>query len=402
MPHMTYTSENYIDPHMQLDPTQKGVYHVQEKPFFVYNSVYSSQQGSRKFVPKSIYDESNQHVSNRILVSQAKTNNEILDNWTVFKTADYLDVDSQYGSITNLKKFKDRLFYFQDTAVGIAAVNERALITDDNIGQLTLGTGGILSRYDYITTLNGSSIINDRSIVNSDNILYWYDYDKNEICAYNGSVNQISKEKQVQSYLNEMYNKKRDVTLTLFDKKYNEVWFKFYDKSLVFNEQLGRFTSFYTFNPDWQLPFSDKIVTIKDNCFYIVNSLDTDGLGEVDKSAKIKFVVNKDYMYTKVFDNVLLSGEMLDQNGANSTNSVIDYMKFGTKHQESVLDNNITFDYREDTYRLPVPRQSTEDSNTYSPRLRGKYLTCEYHFDTNNEKTFKIPYITTTYRYSLV
>lgn len=402
MPHMTYTSENYIDPHMLMDVTQKGVYHVQEKPFFVYNSVYSSQQGSRKFVPKSIYDESNQHISNRILVSQAKTNNEILDSWTIFKTADYLDVDSQYGSITNLKKFKDRLFYFQDTAVGIAAVNERALITDDNIGQLTLGTGGILSRYDYITTLNGSSIINDRSIVNSDNILYWYDYDKNEICAYNGSVNQISKEKQVQSYLNEMYNKKRDVTLTLFDKKYNEVWFKFYDKSLVFNEQLGRFTSFYTFNPDWQLPFSDKIVTIKDNCFYIVNSLDTDGLGEVDKSAKIKFVVNKDYMYTKVFDNVLLSGEMLDQNGANSTNSVIDYMKFGTKHQESVLDNNITFDYREDTYRLPVPRQSTEDSNTYSPRLRGKYLTCEYHFDTNNEKTFKIPYITTTYRYSLV
>lgn len=402
MPHMTYTSENYIDSHMQMDVTQKGTYHVQEKPFFVYNSVYSSQSGSRKFVPKSIYDESNQQISNRILVSQAKTNNEILDNWTVFKSADYLDVDSQYGSITNLKKFKDRLFYFQDTAVGIAAVNERALITDDNIGQLTLGTGGILSRYDYITTLNGSSIVNDRSIVNSDNILYWYDYDKNEICAYNGSVNQISKEKQVQSYLNEMYNKKRDVTLTLFDKKYNEVWFKFYDKSLIFNEQLGRFTSFYTFNPDWQLPFSDKIVTIKDNCFYIVNSLDTDGLGEVDKSAKIKFVVNKDYIYTKVFDNIIFSGELTDQNGKNDINNIINYMKFGTKHQESILDNNITFDYREDTYRLPVPRQSTEDSNTYSPRLRGKYLTCEYHFDTNNEKTFKIPYITTTYRYSLV
>lgn len=403
MPHMTYTSDNYIDSHMQMEITQKGNYHVQEKPYFVYNTVYSSQQGSRKFIPKSIYDESNMRITNRIMVSQAKTNNEILDNWTVFKTADYLDVDSQYGKITNLKKFKDRLFYFQDTAVGIAAVNERALITDDNIGQLTLGTGGILSRFDYITTLNGTSIQNDRSIVNSDNVLYWYDYDKNEICAYNGSVNQISKEKMMQSYLNEMYGNKRNVNLSLFDKKYNEVWFKFYDKSLIFNEQLGKFTSFYTFNPDWSLQFSDKIVTLKDNDFYVINSLDTDGLGEVDKKAKIKFIVNKDYSYTKVFDNILINGDMLNGNRANVTKGLIDYIKFGTKHQEATLNDPIVFDYREDNYRLPVPRQdNNQDSSTYAARLRGKYLECEYHMNTNDNATFRIPFITTTYRYSLV
>jgi hypothetical protein len=51
-----------------------------------------------------------------------------------------------------------------------------------------LGTGGILTRADYLTNTNGSSIVNDRSIVHSDNVLYWYDFDKNEICAYTGQV----------------------------------------------------------------------------------------------------------------------------------------------------------------------------------------------------------------------
>nr|DAV20704.1 MAG TPA: stabilization protein [Crassvirales sp.] len=149
-------------------------------------------------MPSSIYAEHyyineygeriNITIPNRILSSQVKTNNEVIDSWSKFKVADYLDVDNQWGDISNLKVFKDRLFYFQDTGVGIASVNERSLVTDDNANQLVLGTGGILSRYDYITNTNGDSVINDRSIVNSDNVLYWYDYDKNEICSYSGAV----------------------------------------------------------------------------------------------------------------------------------------------------------------------------------------------------------------------
>ena len=404
MVHQSYTSSNFIDVHLQLEPQMTQLFHAQDEPYYAYNAVYSSQQGSKQFVPKSIYSKDYVHTNNRILVSQAKVNNEVLDNWTQFKVADYLDVDNQYGGISNLKVFKDKLFYFQDTAVGIASVNERSLITDGNNNQLVLGTGGILSRFDYITTLNGSSIINDRSIMNSDNVLYWYDFDKNEICAYDGRVNIISKEKNVQSYLNEMYDQKRNVNLAFYDKKYNEAWFKFYDKSLIYNEQLGRFTSFYTFNPDWALLFSDKVVTIKDNNYYVINTLDVDGLGVVDKTSKIEIVVNKDVMYTKTFDNINIEGEMKDANNGNIVKGLITSILFNTKHQ-TATSTNPTFDYRENTYRLPIPRQDTNNEDTslsYPARMRGKTMVCDYQFDTNNEKTFKIPFITTTYRYSLI
>ena len=403
MVHRTVTGDNYVDSHLELDPTQKGNYHSQDRPYFVYNTVYSSQTGSKQYVPPAIYDEDNLTITNRIYSSQAKVNNEILDNWTVFKTADYLDVDNQYGDVTNMLNFKDRLFYWQDTALGIASVNERALIQDNNVGQLTLGTGGVLSRYDYITTTNGSSIVNDRSIVTSDNTLYWYDYDKNEICSMQGNqVLSLSKAKNVQSYLNELYTKKRDVTLAVFDKKYNELWFKFYDKSLIFSEQLDKFTSFYTFNPEWALTFSDKIVAIKNNLLYRVNSLDTDSSDTNNKDAKITLVVNTNPEATKVFDNVRISGQFLDANGALLTTQDIGTMEFLTKHQQTDT-HNIVFDYREDTYRFPIPRQKdSEDISTYTPRLRGKYLISNYNFIVNGEQTFRIPFITTTYRQSLL
>lgn len=400
MPHMSYTSDGFLDSHLHMDPQQTQTYHSQNEPFFVYNTVYSSQNGSRKFVPKSIYSVSNRHYMNRILVSQAKTANAILDNWTVFKTADYLDVDSQYGPITNLKAFKDRLFYFQDTAVGVASVNERSLINDNNIGTLTLGTGGILTRYDYVSTLNGSSIVNDLSIANSDNVLYWYDYDKNELCAMDNSVHIVSKEKNIQTYLNSMDTKPSNV-VSFYDKKYNEMWFSFPDKSLIFNEQLGCFTSFYTFNPSDSLVFSNRVVGTKDNKMYVINDNKLSGLEVLDKDAKIKLLVNQNYNNTKIFDNILFDGKLLDKDNNNLTSGLISQITFNTKGQQATTSNPV-FDYREDTYRLPIPRQTIEDTDSFAARLRGKYLECEYQFNTTDGNTFKIPYINTTYRYSLV
>lgn len=401
--HRTSDDSNYLDSYLQLQPTQLGQYHTQKYPYYVYNSAYSVRNTVKKYIPKGIYSQDNMQFNNRIMSSQVKTNNEVIDSFTKFKVADYLDVDNQYGDITNLKIFKDRLFYFQNSGVGIAAVNERSLITDDNINQLTLGTGGVLARYDYITSTNGDSIKNDRSIINSDNVLYWYDYDKNEICSYTGQVSQLSKEKQVQSYLNTNFKNKPVNANALFDKKYNEVWFKLLDKSLVFNEQLGRFTSLYTFNPEWSLPFSDRVVGIKDQNLYSINDTNTKGEDTTDKDAYLQLVVNKDSVYTKVYDNIRLQGQFKDKDNNTVKEGIIESLKLNTNNQEVNIKEPIVVDYREDTYRFPVPRaDKNEDKLSLPARMRGKYMVCDYHFNGTDGYTFEIPQITTTYRYSLI
>jgi hypothetical protein len=62
------------------------------------------------------------------------------------------------------------------------------LITDNDQASLVLGTGGVLDRYDYVTTSNGSDTPNDKSIIGTPSGLYWYDDSKNEVCSYTNQV----------------------------------------------------------------------------------------------------------------------------------------------------------------------------------------------------------------------
>ena len=405
----------YANVYYMTEPGQLNTKYVQNTPMYNYNSAYSSSNGSKKYIPKSLYYIDNQINSNRITCSEVKTNNELIDSWTKFKFANYLDVDSQYGQITNLKAFNNKLYFFQDESVGIASVNDRSLITDNNASQLVLGTGTILSRYDYVVVGNGDSQLNDKSITQSVSTMYWFDFDKNVICAINNSFMELSKGfmelskvRNVQTYLNRLPKLSKQDAVSFFDSKYNEVWFRLYDKSLIFNEQTNNFTSFYTHNPNWFFPFSDKLVTIKgNNMYYLHNLYEVNSEQKEERISKVQFVVNKDASMTKVFDNVQFSAKLLDND--NQLPQIITDAHFNTKNQitDKVDYNNI--DYREDNYRFSIPRvhQDNPESQTiinksYANRMRGKYLICDYTFDCNNGREMKIPFIKTMYRYSML
>lgn len=397
------TGENRV----QIEPMSYQAW-IQKEPLYGYNSVYSQTSGSKQYIAKGMYFEDDIVINNRIMVSEQKTNNEMIDSWSNFKVANFLDVDTKFGPITNIKNFKNRLYYWQNSAVGIAAVNERSLITDNNSAALTLGTGGILSRYDYITELNGSSIYNDKSIVNSSSYLYWYDFDKNVICQLGEGLNTISKTNNVQSYLNSLHSAAKTNPVSFYDNKYNEVWFRLYDKALIFNEKLNTFTSFYTHNPNWFFPFSDKLITIKDNnMYYLHNIYDVNSDIVEERIANIQFVVNKDITNTKVFDNVSFSADLKDNN--NKIPNIVKNVWFKTKTQETDKIDYNSIDIREDNYRFSIGREKVKNedvqqlsSQSYLSRMRGKYLICDYTFDCNSNREFKIPYIKTTYRYSML
>jgi hypothetical protein len=416
----TYVN-GYADAFIQNKAGQFLSYKVQDLDPYTYNDAYSSQPGNKKFVAKSIYDISNITYTNRITCSEVKSGNDVIDKWTKFKFANYIDIDTQYGDVTNLKAFNNKLYYWQDNAFGITSVNERSLIQDNNLGALTLGTGGILVRYDNISTSNGNSIKNDKSIVKSDTTIYWYDFNNNEIVAFGNDIHSLSKVKSVQSYFNELPSVKRNDALSYYDKKYNEIVFKIYDKALVFNEQLQYFTCFYTIDPEWVLNFADRYYSISDRVMYLHNT--TDNLSEQTYPAytlddgsyadinisKIQFLVNKDFEYTKTFDNVFFNGDLIvpTSNEVTDTNVMKDVW-FKTKNQETIPILQADIDNREDTYRFAIGREKNDNAvnniynNSFLSRMKGKYLICNYSFDCRQGKSFRIPSIRTTYRYSLV
>ena len=395
--------------YMQMTPIQMGSYHVQDRPYFAYNPVYSAQQSAMIFTPEAVHKSSDIH-SNRIYVSQAKTNGEVIDSWTQFRVADYLDVDSSYGDITNLRNFQDKLFFWQRDAFGVASTNERSLITDDNSNQLVLGSGQLLSRFDYINNKYGDDVLNDKSIIQTPAKLYWFDKPRNELIGFDGQVHSMGKELQVQNYINDLDTKFKLDVISTYDFKYNEVWFNFNnDKVLIYNESLNKFTSFYTYNYNWALVLSDRTIIIDDGKFKLVHQKMSD-LTKEEVPSKIEIIVNESYPYTKVFDNVRLQGNFTDSFGRTIRDQIFKSAQFYTKHQSAVMladQNNDHMDYREDTYRFALPRAKYEEPYTepvlsLAPRLRGKWLRCIYEFRDNNGDTFEVPQITTTFRKSLI
>ena len=385
--------------------TEVGVnaFGSQSEPMYTYNSAYSNMDGIQNKVPKGIYDKGFNEYPTRIITSDVKTSGEIIDSWSKFRFADYLDVDNNHGYITNLLNFNGRLFFFQDDALGIAQVNERSLITDQNDAELVLGTGTVLGRYDYVVQQYGDSKIRDKSIVTSTSTIYWYDYDKNILCAYNNSIIELSKLKKVQTYLNNTDKENKSSVVSLYDNKYNEVWFNIVDKPLIFNEQCNFFTSFYTHNIDFVLPFSDHIATIKDNnIYYIHNTYNLINSNVEDKICKLQLIINDNYIQTKVYDNVFFDAQLDDLKQITS-------IVFTTKTQYTDAIDYQVIDNREDTYRFFIPREHLDDAETqtkesmsYAARMRGKYLICDYTFNCNEERQIEIPFIKTTYRDSLV
>jgi hypothetical protein len=162
--------------------------------------------------------------------------------------ANYLDVDSRHGEITNLKTFHNQLIYWQEKATGIFSVNERAVISDDNNMPLILGTGGVLSRFDYIDDVAGMHK-DQYCDTMSDSSLYWFDEDNQELKMYNtgAAVVPLSKIKFVQNTMHNLSDRNH-IPVLFYDKRYNEV---------VANVLKGKVSS--TTDDDLSIVYNEKI-----------------------------------------------------------------------------------------------------------------------------------------------
>lgn len=263
---------------------------VQTKSLYRYNPVYSAHSTAH---PKAMQlDRSDYDIEfdTRCFYSNVKSNNENTDNWLRFMPANFIDVDSRKGPITNLRTFNNQLFFWQTDGTGILSVNERAAVSDQSGLPLMIGTGGVLERFDYLNTACGMKE-NEFADAQSDSVLYWWDHTRKELCAHaagNGlGVNSLSKEKGVQNLINVKAKQNllaSDPTL-IYDKKYNELIAYIAttaeddttkdgtpsekitatdDGSMIYSELTGQFVSLVDVYPKHAIQFGDKIYMMSD------------------------------------------------------------------------------------------------------------------------------------------
>lgn len=422
---------------VQVNPCNFNDVYIQKKPAYVYNTAYSIDpqlllvNSSLETIENSI-----KNFDYRVHYSNPASDNQAVDPWLVFQPLNYLDVDSKYGAITDMRTFKNQLVFWQQTATGVLSVNERVQIAVESNLPLALGTGGVLERFDYLTTANGMKE-NQHVDTQSDNTLYWWDYDNNTICAYTrGSVPiQLSKVKQVQNLLNRA--NKNDVLivsdiehskypLLIYDNKYNEVLFKLgkldntdSDDTLVYSEQQQAFTSIYDINPQCYFDTNGKLMFLHSSDMYFWNEGTNEasfGFGETELKPYLKYVVNNQSNAVKVYDNVEFAGTIPNSDSWDkksktpSTGTLTKDIKFefNTPLKQVGKIDGTQITNRQLDFKFAVPRRGEYKTindeqvwvtTEYGDRMRGKTMQCAMSSDSNS-LNFSLQYIITKYRIS--
>ena len=398
--------DNYAS-FIQAEPCEITEAYVQKEPEYVYNSVYSVQNTS---IPLAVYDDLNPQdynktIDTRVYYSDLKQNDEIIDSWCKFRSSNFIDVDQEYGPITDVCTFKNVLAFFQEQSFGVLSVNDRSIATDNSGQNIVLGTGGVLDRYDYYSNTYGMHKQQFCAVCTTGG-MYWFDSHNNVICLFDGqSVTQLSKQGKVQNILNKY--KKDDNFKVFYNNRYNEVVFNVLgdDMQIVYNEMLGKFTSTLTIPFDGAIQFFNGEYLVKKNdavCIYQYDYLDGSPKSTNQKllSSYVKYVVAQQPLVTKVFDNqeivtyenLQLQDTIRDDDDYFSKNHKYVWQTESQKI-ESNLEEQITL--RENNHRFAIPRAD----GLFGNRARGKVMICNIE-DTKPNPAMAIQYIITKYRQS--
>lgn len=197
----------------------------QSKDEHSYNAAYSAEQIAFPAFSQIMNEKQSEEYKYRISASEKKVLGELYDGWSIFMPSNYIDVDSDSGAISKLKNFNNKLYFIQEYGIGIVSVNQRSLITDGDGSELSLGTGGILSRYDYLSKSYGMSMSTPNAIFSAQSGIYMYDKTNNVIVQVTDSISVHSKNKQIQSYMNSSEGNISDSFVIGENRKYNELLF---------------------------------------------------------------------------------------------------------------------------------------------------------------------------------
>lgn len=401
---------NNSNTNVQIKPASIEGVVSQELPAYNYNNIYSDNESSNNVFNAQQLDKQETNFPQRIFYSQIKTNGENVDNWQIFKPADFVDTNSQYGEITDIYTANDRTYVFQKNAVGKMSVNERSIVKDNNDNDIQLGQGTLLKRIDYLDTKYGMRK-DDMCITDSENRLFWFDYYNNCICTLNdNNVTNYSDSLSVTNLLN-MYDDDH-LPKILYDKTNNELYFGNIMKdndlyNIIFNIKYNIATSLYT---DSDTSFTDGFYLL-DN---YVNKITKTGVYKTYCYSKnnlgikniylnpmiVQFVVNNNVNTTKVFDNQQII--YANRRGRNSLEKP-DF--FNEKNISFMTDLSDTEHYYDDVHTFltdregvisyPIPRVGFEGKTSsdiynkgYGQRLRGKWMVETYSdYNTSKEST---------------
>ena len=366
---------------------------------------YYGQNTTEIFIPKPLQFNEVSKYDSRIIYSNAKINNSIIDGWRKFKLENYKDLDGGSGDLNKLIVNNDIMYFLQDRGFGKLSINPVSTVLDQAGTSIVLGTGSVIQDFVYISDSLGCQ--NVLSAVATPKGIYWYDNNNKKAYGFRANgLESISDTHGVKSWFNVL---NKDVTAVLGYDYYNsEVLFSMLDGStIVFSDQINKFTSVYSYATSMYVSHPTTLLSLDSitNKIYEHNSGSIATWYNSTKDTKIEFIVNKNPLYPKAFDHLewyvtnndgLLLG--LESNFDTATFRVsspaeIIAQELTTANADGVIETVDDFDVRENISRVPVPR------NSFGERVRDTFMKVVLKVTSRTDK-ISLHYVKTLFRIS--
>ena len=411
------------------------IYPLDYTSLYLYNSVYSRDNDAKTYFAQPIDLSVVTKFDTRVYNSEKKINGEASDSWSKFLPNNFIDLESQYGPITKLIAYRDRLLAFQEEGIALLSVNYQSVVQDIDSTSLVLGTGGVLDRADYVSTTTGSK--HNTSILSTPVGLYWFDANNKKVYRMGDMDEPISDIKGLNSYFQENIqgriiseNSYTDLSgahvAGAYDDKFMEIVYTFKDNAdsdhqftLSYNIKADAYISFYSFLPQLYIQHKKKLLSTDDlNKLWLHNYGDYGSFyGSVFPST-LELIVNDNYFHTKTFDIVSYVSES-SSTTANIYNDTFNIARCYNNYQNTdwftlLYSNNI--ERRERTWSFHIPRSimdapieinpdifdnaNFDSTRLFKPRLRDKYMILDLIYNNTNNYKLTIPGILTKYRIS--
>lgn len=172
---------------------------------FQYNQGYSSDGHIFAYPSLPLNFSITNTFRYRIRFAGPKFPGEVINSFRTFLVNDYRDLDGQGGEINNLRTKDGRTIVWQNAMIGTVPILERSVIADQSGAETVLGTGGVVDRFDIISSYFGNQ--HQWGLTATEYGYAWFDMRKKAVVILDVSsgIQEISKVGGLNGYFNEAF-----------------------------------------------------------------------------------------------------------------------------------------------------------------------------------------------------
>lgn len=371
--------------------------------FNLFNTVYNQSNNffNYRILPDRFYKTNT--FPNQVTWSLEKLAAQEIDTWTKITLANTLDVDGEFGSINGLHTFNNEVFYFQDKAIGKLSFNPRVLIN---------ATDGVPIEIGNSKKMEGKVVISDKigctnkwSICNTTRGLFFLDSSNKTLYSYGDKLTSVSDVLLMDNWFKHKGN--FDSERTYYDSKYQDLYLIWNDECLVFNDLMGKFTSFMDYggsNALFSIDGYPYLFKNKNNAVdtYSMFSGNYNYFFDGPRSYSFSFISNANSALDKIFSTIDVEADF--KNSATDTvmyDDFFDTLRVSNEYQdtgECNLSSSTTY-IKADAkkkfrmWHVTIPR----DHGNNIDRIRNTWAKISFSKSGNNNRRMELHNINVRY-----